>query len=368
MSREKHIRVGITHGDINGVGYEVIIKTLMDSRLLETCTPVVYGSPKVAAYHRKALNISNFNFTSIQSIEELVPGRTQIINCLDDEVRVELGKSTELAGESAVISLNMAVDDIIAGKIDVLVTAPVNKHNIQSEKFPYTGHTEYLHSKSEGKEVLMIMASENMKIGIATSHLPLSEVPAAITKELIVSKLRIMNSSLMRDFSVRKPRIAVLSLNPHAGDEGLLGTEEQEIIIPAIKEADKEGILAFGPYPSDGFFGAGSFTKFDGILAMYHDQGITPFKALAFDSGVNFTAGLDFIRTSPNHGTAYDIAGKGTASEHSFRNALNLACDIFRNRIMYDEITHNPLKSHAVDSRSGSEELPPEEEHNNNSL
>lgn len=366
MSKEKNIRVGISHGDINGVGYEIIIKTLMDSRVLEMCTPVVYGSPKVAAYHRKALNISNFSFNTIQSVNELMIKRPQIINCIDDEVRVELGKSTKLAGESAVIPLNMIVDDILANKIDVMVTAPINKHNIQSESFPFPGHTEFLKSRSDGKDVLMIMISENMKIGIATSHLSLAKVPEAISNELILSKLRIMNSSLMRDFAIRKPRIAVLSLNPHAGDEGLLGTEEQDIIIPAINEADKEGIMAFGPYPADGFFGAGSFAKFDGILAMYHDQGLAPFKALAFDSGVNFTAGLDFVRTSPNHGTAYDIAGKGIASEHSFRNALNLACDIFRNRLMYDEINSTPLKSHTVDSRSGSEELPPEEEQNNN--
>ena len=364
MSKANSIKAGITHGDINGIGYEIIIKTLMDNRVMDNCTPIVYGSPKVASYHRKALNISNFSFNTIKSVAEVTPKRSHIINCLDDEVRVELGKSTQQAGESAAIPLEMAVKDIREGKIDVLVTAPINKHNIQSEKFPFPGHTEFLKANSDVEDVLMIMVSENMKIGIATSHLPLKEVPGAITKELILSKLKMMNDSLTRDFGIRKPRIAVLSLNPHAGDEGLLGTEEQEILIPALQDADKEGILAFGPYPADGFFGAGSFTKFDGILAMYHDQGLTPFKALAFDSGVNYTAGLDFIRTSPNHGTAYDLAGKGEASEDSFRNALNLACDIYRNRIDHDELSSNKLKTHTIDSRSGSEELPPEEDQN----
>ena len=359
------IKIGISHGDINGVGYEVIIKTLMDSRIVDSCIPIVYGSPKVAAYHRKALNISNFSFNTIKSIDEITPRRAHILNCLDDEVRVELGKATSLAGESAVLSLKMAADHLAENKIDVLVTAPINKHTSQSEDFPFPGHTEFLKNRFGADEVLMIMVSENMKIGVVTGHIPISEVSSSITTDLILSKLRIMNNSLKVDFGVRLPRIAVLAVNPHAGDNGLLGKEEQEIIIPAIEMAGKENILAFGPYPSDGFFGAGSFTKFDGVLAMYHDQGLIPFKALAFDTGVNFTAGLPIIRTSPNHGTAYDIAGKGEASEQSFRSAMFLACDIYKNRKSYVEINSDPLKSYNVDTRSATEELPDEIEEGN---
>jgi len=358
------IKIGISHGDINGIGYEIIIKTLMDNRIVENCVPVVYGSPKVAAYHRKALNISNFSFNTIKSIEEATARKAHIINCLDDEVRVELGKATQLAGESAVIPLSIAADDLAEGKFDVLVTAPINKHTSQSEKFPYPGHTEFLKSRFEVDEVLMIMVSENMKIGVVTGHIPLSEVSASLSTDLILSKLKIMDDSLKVDFGIRKPRIAVLSVNPHAGDDGLLGKDEQEVIIPALEIAGKEDILAFGPYPSDGFFGAGSFAKFDGILAMYHDQGLIPFKALAFDSGVNYTAGLPVIRTSPNHGTAYDIAGKGEASDQSFRNAMFLACDIYKNRKTYKEINSDPLKSYSVDTRSATEDLPTEEEGN----
>lgn len=360
----KGIKIGISHGDINGVGYEVIIKTLIDNRVLDSCIPIIYGSPKVAAYHRKALNITNFSFNTIQSIEEATSKKAHILNCLDDEVRVELGKATSLAGESAIIPLKIAADHLAEGKIDVLVTGPINKHTSQSDSFPFPGHTEFLKDRYGVEEVLMIMVSENMKIGVVTGHIPLSEVSASLSLELILSKMRIMNKSLTIDFGIRKPRIAVLSVNPHAGDEGLLGREEQDIIIPAIEMAGKEDILAFGPYPSDGFFGAGSFASFDGILAMYHDQGLSPFKALAFDAGVNYTAGLPFIRTSPSHGTAYDIAGKGEASEQSLRNALYLACDIFKNRKAYAEENKDPLKPYSVDTRSASEDIPAEEEEN----
>lgn len=359
------IKIGISQGDINGIGYEVIIKTLMDNRIIDNCIPIVYGSPKVAAYHRKALNISNFSFNTIKSIDEITPRRAHILNCLDDEVRVELGKATSLAGESSVLPLKMAADHLADNKIDVLVTAPINKHTSQSEEFPFPGHTEFLKDRFGADEVLMIMVSENMKIGVVTGHIPLSEVSASLSMELILSKLKIMNNSLMVDFGIRKPRIAVLSVNPHAGDDGLIGREEEEIIVPAIEKAADKDILAFGPYPSDGFFGAGSFSKFDGILAMYHDQGLIPFKALAFDTGVNFTAGLPVIRTSPNHGTAYDIAGKGEASEQSFRSAMFLACDIYKNRKTYAEINGDPLKSHSLDTRSATEDLPDEIEEGN---
>lgn len=358
---KKTIIAGISHGDINGIGYEVIIKTLMESTINDFCVPVVYGSPKVAAYHRKALNINNFSFNNIRSAEEANPKKANLINCLDDNIRVELGKSTPQGGEAALISLEKAVADLKSGKIDVLITAPIDKKNIQSENFHFNGHSEYLKSKAEVDDILMFMISESLRIGVATGHVPLKDVPGMITLDLILRKLRLMNQSLILDFGIRRPRIAVLGLNPHAGDNSLLGSEEEEVITPAIQKALKEDMLIFGPFPADGFFGAGSFSKFDGILAMYHDQGLTPFKALSFDNGVNFTAGLPFIRTSPVHGTAFQIAGKGEASENSFRQALYLACDIFRNRQMYSEITRNPLKHQDIEIHTDRvDELPPE--------
>lgn len=359
---EKPVIVGISHGDINGIGYEVIMKTLADQSINDFCTPVVYGSPKVAAYHRKALNINNFIFNNIRSADEANPRKANMINCLDDNTRVELGKSTPHGGEAAVLSLDRAMTDLLSGKINVLVTAPIDKHNVQSDRFRYKGHTEYLKAKAgQNYEALMLMVGESMRIGMVTGHIPLSKVSEQLTTELIVSKARLMHKSLIVDFGIRRPRIAVLALNPHAGDNSLLGTEEAEIISPAIQQAQKEGILAFGPFPSDGFFGAGSFTKFDGILAMYHDQGLIPFKSLSFDSGVNFTAGLPFIRTSPVHGTAFAIAGKGEALENSFRQAVYLACDIYKNRQLYAEISKNPLRHQDIDTRNDrSDELPPE--------
>jgi 4-hydroxythreonine-4-phosphate dehydrogenase len=357
----KTIIAGISHGDINGIGYEVIIKVLMDNMINDFCVPVVYGSPKVAAYHRKALNISNFSFNNIRTPEEANQKKANMINCLDDNVRVELGKSTQQGGEAALVSLERAVDDLRRKRLDVLITAPIDKKNIQSENFHYNGHTDYLKSKTGVEEVLMFMISESMRIGMATDHVPLGKVPELITVELLLTKLRLMSQSLMLDFGIRKPAIAVLGLNPHAGDNSLLGREESEIIIPAIQQACNEGIMAFGPFSADGFFGAGSFKKFDGILSMYHDQGLAPFKALSFDSGVNFTAGLPFVRTSPVHGTAFSIAGKGEASESSFRHAIFLACDIYKNRQLYDEITQNPLKHQDIDIHTDhADELPPE--------
>jgi 4-hydroxythreonine-4-phosphate dehydrogenase len=358
---KKAIIAGISHGDINGIGYEVIIKALADPLINDICTPVVYGSPKVAAYHRKALNVSNFSFNNIRTPDEALANRANMINCLDDNTRVELGKSTPQGGEAALISLRKAVEDLKNGKIDVLITAPIDKHNIQSESFNFKGHTEYLKSEAGVDDVLMFMISECLRIGVATDHVPLRKVPEMITADLLISKLRLMNQSLIVDFGIRKPRIAVLGLNPHAGDNSLLGTEEAEIIIPAIQKAKQEGMLVFGPFPADGFFGAGSFNKFDGILAMYHDQGLSPFKALSFDSGVNFTAGLPYVRTSPVHGTAFAISGKGEASENSFRQSIYLACDIFRNRITHADISKNPLKHQDIDFHSDRyDELPPE--------
>jgi 4-hydroxythreonine-4-phosphate dehydrogenase len=358
---KKTLIAGISHGDINGIGYEVIIKALSDPMITDFCTPVVYGSPKVAAYHRKALNISNFSFNNIRTVDEAHPKKANMINCLDDNTRVELGKSTTHGGEAALISLENAVADLLSKKIDFLVTAPIDKHNVQSDSFHFTGHTDYLKSKAGADDVLMFMIGETMRIGIATGHVPLSSVPGLITVDLLMRKIRLMQQSLIYDFGIRKPRIAVLGLNPHAGDNSLLGKEEEEIIDPAIQRAKKEGILAFGPFPSDGFFGAGSFTKFDGILSMYHDQGLTPFKVMSFDTGVNFTAGLPFVRTSPVHGTAFQIAGKGEASENSFRQAIYLACEIIKNRQLYSEISKNPLKHQDIEIYNDRiDELPPD--------
>ena len=348
MVRKERIKVGISHGDINGIGYEVIMKTLLDPRVMEMCTPIVYGSPKVAAYHRKALNIENLSFNHIRHAGEAVYKKANIINCIDENVRVELGKSTQMAGESSYLALEAAVEDLKNGEIDVLITAPINKDNIQSDKFTFPGHTEYLTEKFGVKNYLMLMVSEQMRIGVVTGHIPISKVSSVLTKELILSKLRIISKSLKEDFSITGPRIAVLGLNPHAGDNGLLGNEEQEIITPAIKQARDEGIVAMGPYPADGFFGSGDYTRFDAILAMYHDQGMTPFKLASFEHGVNFTAGLPAIRTSPAHGTAYNIAGEDKASPDSFREALYLAIDIFRNRELYQDLTKDPLRKYEI--------------------
>ncbi len=341
---DNKIVVGITQGDINGISYEVIIKTLSDNRVNDFCIPVVYGSPKVAAYHRKAINFENFNFNQIKDISEINAKRSNIINCMDDNVRVELGKSTEFGGEGSRNALEAAITDLKNGDIDVLLTSPINKQNVKSANFDFPGHTEFLANAFGSNEVLMLLVSDLMRVGVVTGHIPIAEVPKSITKELIMDKLRILNKSLIEDFGIRKPRIAVLGLNPHAGDGGVLGKEEQETIIPAINQANDEGILALGPYPSDGFFGSENFMRFDAILAMYHDQGLAPFKALSFDNGVNFTAGLPIVRTSPAHGTAFEIAGQGIASDSSFRNALFLALEVFKNRQTYAELTKDPLK------------------------
>lgn len=343
--KDHRIKIGITQGDINGISYEVIMKTLMDPRVYETCTPIVYGSPKVVAYHRKALNMANFNLNQVRNADEANLKKANLVNVLDDNVRVELGKSTPQAGEASLLSLQAAVKDLKEDKIDALVTGPINKHNIQSEKFHFPGHTEYLKEEFDAREVLMIMVSEAVKVAVVTGHVPLSEVPGLITVNNIITKLRILNKSLQVDFAIRRPRIAVLSLNPHAGDEGLIGKEEIDTIIPAIEQAKKEGIVASGPYPADGFFGSDSYRKFDAVLAMYHDQGLTPFKALVFDQGVNYTAGLPIVRTSPAHGTAYELVGKDQASEASFRAALYLAIDVLKNRREYKILTSNPLKN-----------------------
>lgn len=346
--KNNKIVVGITHGDINSISYEVIIKALMDNRILDSFIPVVYGSPKVAAYHRKALNVDNFSFNTIKTVEEANPKKANIINCIDEEVRVELGKSTDYAGLASVQALEMACQDLANQKIDVLVTGPISKTNVQSGNFNFTGHTEFLEAQFKSEGVLMFMVNDLFRIGVVTGHIPLSKVPEYITKDTIIRKLHVMNNSLIQDFGIRKPRIAVLGLNPHAGDEGLIGDDEQREIIPAINSIRDENILAFGPFPADGFFGSENITKYDGILAMYHDQGLIPFKAMNYDGGVNFTAGLSVVRTSPAHGTAFDIAGKDQASPDSFRKAIYMACDIFLKRKGYKELIANPLKSYDI--------------------
>lgn len=344
MEEEQKIKVGITQGDVNGIGFEVIMKTLSDQEIYDNFTPIIYGSPKVAAYHRKALNIQNFSLNNIKVAAEAHPKRVNIVTCCDDNTRVELGKSTSESGKAAFEALKLAVDDLKNGEIDVLITAPINKKNIQSDEFAFPGHTEYLEQIAGEGKALMLLVANNLRVGVVAGHVPISEVSSYITKELILEKLRILNNSLKHDFTIRRPRIAVLGLNPHAGDNGLLGKEELEIITPAIEEANAEGIYAMGPYAADGIFGSDAINKFDAILAMYHDQGLAPFKALAFDSGVNYTAGLPFVRTSPDHGTAYDIAGQDKANPDSFRAAIYLALDIYRNRMIYKEISSNPMQ------------------------
>lgn len=352
---KEKVRVGITHGDINGISYEIIMKTFSDNRIFDYCTPVVYGSSKVASYHRKTLNAMNFNFNPIKRTDQANPRRANIINVYDSEARIDIGKSTEVGGQLSLISLQAAVSDLKQDRFDALVTAPINKQNIQSSDFHFPGHTEFLAQEFNSSDVLMIMVSDQMRIGVVTGHIPIADVPQAITKELIMEKLEIMNHSLKRDFGITKPRIAVMGLNPHASDDGLLGKEEKETIVPAIEEAFEKGILAFGPYPSDGFFGTLQFRNYDGILAMYHDQGLIPFKTLSFDSGVNYTAGLPVVRTSPGHGTGYDIAGKNEASPDSFRQALVLATQIVENRKEWDKIHKNPLKENVMMKASDNE-------------
>lgn len=353
----RKIRVGITHGDINGVGYEVILKTFSDPTMLELCTPVIYGSPKVAAYHRKAMEIPT-NFSIVNTAEDAQDGRVNVVNCIEEELKVELSKPTPEAGKAALTALEKALADYRDGLFDVLVTAPINKHTIQSDTFHFPGHTEYIEERvGDGQKALMILLKGDFRVALVTGHVPVRDIPGMLTKELIIEKMEIFHQSLKKDFGIDNPRIAVFSLNPHAGDNGLLGTEEQEIIIPAMKEMIAKGVQCFGPYPADGFMGSGNYTHFDGILAMYHDQGLAPFKALAMDEGVNFTAGLPIVRTSPAHGTAYDIAGKGIASEDSFRQAVYVAMDVFRNRAWEKEISARPLRKQYYEKRDDSDKL-----------
>lgn len=356
-NNSRRIRVGITHGDINGVGYEVILKTFAEPGMLELCTPIVYGSPKVAAYHRKAMDIQ-VNFSIINSAEEAHDDKLSVLNCTEDELKVELGKPTAEAGGAALSALERALKDYREGLIDVLVTAPINKHTIQSDSFHFPGHTEYIEERvGNNKKALMILLKDDFRVALVTGHIPVKAIASTITKELIMEKIAIFHRSLKQDFAIDNPRIAVFSLNPHAGDNGVIGTEENEVIIPAIQEMNAKGMLCFGPYPADGFIGSGNYDHFDGILAMYHDQGLAPFKALAMDEGVNFTAGLPIVRTSPAHGTAYDIAGQGLAVESSFRQAIYTAIDVYRNRLVEKEISARPLRKQYHEKRDDSDIL-----------
>jgi len=336
--------IAISHGDINGISYEVLLKTLSDSRVYEEFTPVIYGSSKAAGFYRKLLDVQNISLNIVNSIDDINPKKVNLINCTDEELKVELGMSTSEAGKASLAALQRAVADLKDGKADALITAPLNKKNVQTDGFHFPGHTEFLEMEfGNGKQALMLMINDVMRVAVVTGHIQVSEITGKLNTELILEKLRILNQCLKSDFNIIRPRIAVLGLNPHAGEDGLLGDEEAKIIVPAMKQADNEGIICVGPYPADGFFGAGTFNKFDGVLAMYHDQGLIPFKTVSMDRGVNYTAGLSIIRTSPAHGTAYNIAGQNIASEESFRQALFMAYDVCLNRRMNAEISANPL-------------------------
>ena len=338
--------IAITAGDINGIGYEVIIKTLADSHICEICKPVVYGNLSILKRHMQTLpdEFRNLQFQLVLSPKDAKDGKLSLVSCYPDDTPLALGESTKEAGKAAYAALERACKDLKEGLVDALVTAPINKENIQSDSFAFSGHTEYLASLfgDEHKDALMMMISERMKVALVCNHTPITKVAQMISGERIMRKLNTLNASLKNDFMIRRPRIAVLALNPHAGDNGLIGKEEQEVIKPAIEKAAEQGILAFGPYSADGFFGAGQYTHFDAILAMYHDQGLIPFKSLDMD-GVNYTAGLPIIRTSPDHGTAYDLAGKGIANHLSFAHSLYLAIDLLRNRAVTEEINKDPL-------------------------
>ena len=341
----KRLRVGITLGDTNGIGIEVALKAVGIPEMMDMCIPVMYGSSKIVSYHRDACNLPGFQINHTKSAQYLKENMPNLVECISQEIKVELGQPSKQAGQASFQALEAAVRDLKAGLIDVLVTAPISKDNIQSDQFHFPGHTEYLESAAgEGSKALMVMCTGNLRIALVTMHMPLSQVPGALTVEGIRQRLLQFNTTLKRDFGIDGPRIAVLSLNPHAGENGILGTEEHDIILPAIqKSLDEDGVQCFGPYAADGFFGARHYRRFDGVLAMYHDQGLAPFKTIAMDEGVNFTAGLPIVRTSPDHGTGYDIAGQGIANESSMRHAIYTAIDVYLSRMRYDEMHQNPL-------------------------
>ena len=342
MKKTEKIKVGISVGDTNGIGIEVILKTFEDNRMLDFCTPVIFASNKVISYHKKALNI-NTQVHGIDNLKNIVYNKLNLVNIWRENIDIELGVANEKSGKNAYESLQSATKALKDGFVDILLTAPINKHNIQSDKFNFSGHTEYLEEQLDG-ESLMILMTRDLKIGLITGHIPISEVAETVTPELITGKVEILLECLRQDFQISKPKIAVLGLNPHCGDNGIIGTEDDEIVKPTIDKIKEKGKLVYGPYAADSFFGTENYKKFDGVLAMYHDQGLAPFKALSFGRGVNFTAGLNKIRTSPDHGTAYEIAGQGVADNNSFKEALFTGIAIFKTRLEYKSLIENRLK------------------------
>jgi 4-hydroxythreonine-4-phosphate dehydrogenase len=339
------IRVGISCGDLNGIGIEVVLKTFEDARMLGDVVPVLYASAKAVSLHRKALQLDEVQFHRVNDAREALPKKLNLVNLWEEDVAIEPGTPSGALASYAIKSLEAAAQDLASGKVDVLVTAPIDKHSMQQAGFAYPGHTEFLQAMAgSDSEVLMLLVGDGLRVGTVTGHIPLKEVSTAITTERILVKARLLHQSLQRDFGIAAPKLAILGLNPHAGDGGTLGSEDKERIAPAVRRLTEEGILAMGPYAADGFFGNGSYAHFDGVLAMYHDQGLAPFKALSFGHGVNFTAGLPIVRTSPDHGTGLDIAGKGVADEGSFRAAVWLATDIKRHREHWKVLNTNPLQ------------------------
>jgi 4-hydroxythreonine-4-phosphate dehydrogenase len=335
--------IGISIGDVNGIGLELIIKSFADVELLDLCTPVIFGSTKAASYHRNAIDMRDFNFNIIKDLSQIKVGKANLINVSDREVKIEFGQISQEAGALALASLDAACTALEEGKVQALVTAPIHKKSMQSDSFRFAGHTDYLEARFKSK-ALMMLASDDMRMALATVHIPINMVSESLSEDLIVERLQTLAKSLRDDFHLPKGKIAVLALNPHAGDQGVIGEEDEEMVLPAIEKAKEAGIMAFGPFPADSFFGAQMHTKYDAVLAMYHDQGLIPFKAMAFGKGVNYSAGLPIIRTSPDHGTAFDIAGEGKADPSSFRQSLYLAIDLIRNRDISSEINSNPLK------------------------
>lgn len=341
--RPENIIVGISIGDLNGIGSEVILKSLEDTRMLELCTPVIFANVKILSFLKKQLNL-NVNLHGIDKVDQILPGKINVLNVWREGVNLEFGKVDENVGSYAVKSFVEATKALKEGTIDVLVTAPINKSNIQSEEFSFPGHTDYLNQELEGN-ALMLMIQDNLRVGLLTDHVPINEVAKHLTEDLIRKKIQTINQTLVRDFGINKPKIAVLGLNPHSGDNGVIGDEEEKVLKPALKKIFEEGILVFGPYSADGFFGSNQYEKYDAVIATYHDQGLIPFKTLSFGKGVNYTAGLNKIRTSPDHGTGFDIAGKGIADHQSFSEAIYTAIDIFKSRMEYEEMVANPLKT-----------------------
>lgn len=337
-SKKNKPLIGISIGDYNGIGPEVIIKAVEDNRLLRFFTVVVYCDSRIISFYRKSLNLQNFNYNQINSIDKVHHRRFNVLNVsAGDELEISPGNGNKQSGSYALLSLKAAMEDLKSGKLNALCTAPLSKELVQSDAFKFPGHTEYLTQEDGAQESLMLLVNDDLRVGVVTGHIPIKEVPAALTADKIKTKLKILLKSLKHDFGKSKPRVAVLGLNPHAGENGLLGKEEEEVISPVINKLKKDGHLVFGPYPADGFFGSAQFKSFDGILAMYHDQGLVPFKNMAFESGVNFTAGLSFVRTSPDHGTAFSMAGTGSADPASLRNALLTAYDIIQSRAEFSQ-------------------------------